>query len=76
MPLPGERISICGTISNAQQIKERQQEGTYHLPEAQLDRFLMQANVGYPNREEELQILELDSALEHRDCRDTVGPTR
>jgi MoxR-like ATPase len=38
-----------------------EQEGTYHLPEAQLDRFLMQANVGYPTREEELQILELDS---------------
>jgi len=39
-----------------------EQEGTYHLPEAQLDRFLMQANVEYPNRSEELQILELDSA--------------
>jgi MoxR-like ATPase len=38
-----------------------EQEGTYHLPEAQLDRFLMQANVTYPSREEELQILELDS---------------
>jgi MoxR-like ATPase len=38
-----------------------EQEGTYHLPEAQLDRFLMQANVGYPTRDEELQILELDS---------------
>jgi MoxR-like ATPase len=39
-----------------------EQEGTYHLPEAQLDRFLMQANVDYPNRTEELQILELDSS--------------
>jgi MoxR-like ATPase len=38
-----------------------EQEGTYHLPEAQLDRFLMQANVEYPSREEELEILELDS---------------
>ncbi|MEJ2609197.1 MAG: AAA family ATPase [Candidatus Thiodiazotropha sp.] len=38
-----------------------EQEGTYHLPEAQLDRFLMQANVTYPNRDEELQILELDN---------------
>jgi len=38
-----------------------EQEGTYHLPEAQLDRFLMQAVVTYPNREEELKILELDS---------------
>jgi len=38
-----------------------EQEGTYHLPEAQLDRFLMHVWVDYPNREEELAILELDS---------------
>jgi len=37
-----------------------EQEGTYHLPEAQLDRFLMQAVVTYPTRDEELLILELD----------------
>ena len=36
-------------------------EGTYHLPEAQLDRFLMHVWVDYPDRDEELQILELDS---------------
>ncbi len=33
-------------------------EGTYALPEAQLDRFLMQVEIGYPNREAENQILE------------------
>ncbi len=38
-----------------------EQEGTYHLPEAQLDRFLMQVWVDYPSRSEELEILELDS---------------
>jgi MoxR-like ATPase len=38
-----------------------EQEGTYNLPEAQLDRFLMHVWVDYPNREEELAILELDS---------------
>jgi MoxR-like ATPase len=32
-------------------------EGTYPLPEAQLDRFLVQATVGYPNESQELQIL-------------------
>jgi len=37
-----------------------EQEGTYHLPAAQLDRFLMEAVVDYPTREEELRILELD----------------
>jgi MoxR-like ATPase len=38
-----------------------EQEGTYQLPEAQLDRFLMQAVVTYPSRGEELKILEFDS---------------
>jgi MoxR-like ATPase len=33
-------------------------EGTYPLPEAQLDRFLMKIRVAYPNETEELQILE------------------
>ena len=33
------------------------QEGTYQLPEAQLDRFLLKVNVGYPSKDEELQIL-------------------
>jgi len=33
-------------------------EGTYPLPEAQLDRFLMRVSVGYPSVDEERQILE------------------
>ncbi len=32
-------------------------EGTYRLPEAQLDRFMMKVNVGYPSLEEEVKIL-------------------
>lgn len=34
-----------------------EQEGTYELPEAQLDRFLLKEIVNYPTRDEELQIL-------------------
>lgn len=34
-----------------------EQEGTYPLPEAQVDRFMMKVVVDYPNREQELQIL-------------------
>jgi len=34
-----------------------EQEGTYKLPEAQLDRFLMKIDVGYPQLEEEVEIL-------------------
>ena len=32
-------------------------EGTYPLPEAQLDRFLMRLGVGYPSRDEEQEML-------------------
>ena len=32
--------------------------GTYHLPEAQMDRFFMRISMGYPTPEEELRILE------------------
>ena len=33
-------------------------EGTYPLPEAQVDRFLLRIDVGYPTREQEVEILE------------------
>lgn len=36
-----------------------EQEGTYPLPEAQLDRFLLKANVGYPDSKKEIEILNL-----------------
>lgn len=37
-----------------------EQEGTYNLPEAQLDRFIMHLEVDYPTHQEELLIVELD----------------
>ena len=42
-------------------------EGTYPLPEAQLDRFMLKLVVGYPNRDEEARILERMAS--------TSGPT-
>lgn len=36
-----------------------EQEGTYPLPEAQLDRFMLKLKIGYPSREEELAILDM-----------------
>ncbi|UJF18064.1 MoxR family ATPase [Vibrio sp. SS-MA-C1-2] len=36
-----------------------EQEGTYPLPEAQLDRFLMKVSVDYPDRDQELKVLRL-----------------
>ena len=53
-PLPG-MFMVLGTQNPIEQ------EGTYHLPEAQLDRFLMQVRAEHPSRDEELQILELDN---------------
>jgi MoxR-like ATPase len=36
-----------------------EQEGTYQLPEAQLDRFMFKLNIGYPQKSEERRILDL-----------------
>ncbi|HOI43390.1 MAG TPA: AAA family ATPase [Elusimicrobiales bacterium] len=39
-----------------------EQEGTYPLPEAQLDRFLLQVNISYPSMEEEKRIVAMTTA--------------
>ena len=43
-----------------------EQEGTYPLPEAQMDRFMLKVVVGYPNRDQELLILERMSKTRQR----------
>jgi MoxR-like ATPase len=44
-----------------------EQEGTYPLPEAQVDRFMLKLKVGYPSREEERQILDrMATTANHR----------
>lgn len=43
-----------------------EQEGTYRLPEAQLDRFLFKVVVEYPNADEELEIIMKEQALENK----------
>ena len=45
-----------------------EQEGTYHLPEAQLDRFLFKIVVAYPTQEEEFRIVS-DHHMTRRDTR-------
>lgn len=42
-----------------------EQEGTYPLPEAQVDRFMLKLKVSYPSRAEERQILELMAKTSH-----------
>ena len=44
-----------------------EQEGTYPLPEAQLDRFMLSINIGYPSREEEQQIVKTTTQASHSD---------
>lgn len=46
-------------------------EGTFPLPEAQLDRFLVRFSLGYPNMEEELQMLGM---LQHAHPLDQIKP--
>ena len=48
-----------------------EQEGTYPLPEAQLDRFLLHVEITYPEAEDELAILE----LARREARQGYDPT-
>ncbi len=42
-----------------------EQEGTYPLPEAQVDRFMLKVVVGYPSREEEMQIIRMNGKGEY-----------
>ena len=44
-----------------------EQEGTYPLPEAQVDRFMLKLSVTYPSREEERQILDRMASTNHHD---------
>ena len=46
-------------------------EGTFPLPEAQLDRFMMRFDLGYPSMEEELRMLEL---LQHKHPVESLKP--
>jgi len=49
-----------------------EQEGTYPLPEAQMDRFLMKVSIDYPNDDAELNIIRLVRAEENQTFEKTV----
>lgn len=55
-----------------------EQEGTYPLPEAQLDRFLMHVRIGYPEADAEMRILDLARAKARTESQggETAAPTR
>ncbi len=51
-----------------------EQEGTYPLPEAQLDRFLVQIDVPYPDRETEREILVATTGVEEAESTNVFSP--
>ncbi|MFQ5877133.1 MAG: AAA family ATPase [Acidobacteriota bacterium] len=52
-----------------------EQEGTYPLPEAQVDRFMLKLKVDYPNRREEREILDRVTSPNHQPVRPLVTPS-
>ena len=53
-----------------------EQEGTYPLPEAQLDRFMFQIDVGYPSAEEEVRIVNQMTTAYRPTVRKVLSPER
>lgn len=51
-----------------------EQEGTYPLPEAQIDRFLLKVVIGYPSREEEKQIIRQNITNEKKHIQPLLKP--
>ncbi len=49
-------------------------EGTYPLPEAQVDRFMLKIQVGYPSKAEEREILDRMTSLQPFDVRRVIQP--
>ena len=51
-----------------------EQEGTYPLPEAQIDRFMLKLSIGYPDADEELQIMRRMSSGAPAEIKPVVSP--
>ena len=51
-----------------------EQEGTYPLPEAQIDRFMLKLSIGYPNKDEELEIMRRMTGKEIPEVKPVVEP--
>ncbi len=57
VPVAGQRYDLPRPFHVLATQNPLEQEGTYPLPEAQLDRFLLQVDVGYPDRDSEQRML-------------------
>ncbi len=51
-----------------------EQQGTYPLPEAQVDRFMLKLKIGYPKFDEELEILNRNVGLDRVESRPVLSP--
>lgn len=67
----GERITLPRPFMVIATQNPIEEEGTFNLPEAQMDRFMMKAVIGYPTADEETRML----ALLTRRGSDTIDPT-
>jgi len=52
-----------------------EQEGTYPLPEAQVDRFMLKLKVSYPNKKEELEIMERNTTNQLPQVKKVISPS-
>ncbi len=68
-PLP--KPFICMATQNP-----IEQEGTYQLPEAQVDRFMLMVKVGYPTREEEREIMDRQTEGSPRQSSPIIDPAQ
>ncbi len=50
-----------------------EQEGTYPLPEAQVDRFMLKVKIGYPSKDEELQIMRQNVSNKNQEIKAVVS---
>jgi len=51
-----------------------EQEGTYPLPEAQVDRFMLKVVIGYPNKEEEKKIIRQNLSMQRHKVNPVLNP--
>ncbi|NJD22886.1 MAG: MoxR family ATPase [Melioribacter sp.] len=51
-----------------------EQEGTYPLPEAQVDRFMLKVKITYPSREEEQKIMKLNTSSDNPNINAVINP--
>ncbi|MEW6702749.1 MAG: MoxR family ATPase [Bacteroidota bacterium] len=51
-----------------------EQEGTYPLPEAQVDRFMLKVKISYPSRQEEQKIMKLNTSTDNTSVNAVINP--